>query len=154
MQTYMDRETGKSTGRTLTPTHKIVGVYDRKLHIQQLTAIYTAQARLRWNNSKLLVSAKPGATVRVTARQGYTTQIRAEEQEIKAAHYLFSRYPSLDKFIADEVKDAYRRTDYVDGKQYVLKEVRGERTIAKVIATYQSRGFRDVRAVPITEVAG
>lgn len=147
----MDRETGKRTGRKLAPTHRIVGVYDRKRHIQQLTVIYTEQARVKWHNSKLLVNAKPGDTVRITTRQGYTTQVRAEEQEIKAAHYLFSRYLSLDRFIADEVKDAYRATPYVDGKQYVLKEARGERTIANAIATYQSRGFRDVRVVPITE---
>ena len=84
-------------------------------------------------------------------KHGYTTQIRAEEQEIKAAHYLFSRYLSLDKLIADEVKDAYRSTGYVDGKEYVLKEVRGEKTIASNIAHYEQRGFRDVRAVPIGE---
>jgi ribosomal protein S18 acetylase RimI-like enzyme len=73
--------------------------------------------------------------------------------QIAAAHYLFSRYRSLAKFIADEVMDAYRGTGYVDGKQYVLKEVRGERTIANAIATYRSRGFRDVRAVPIDATA-
>jgi hypothetical protein len=147
----MDRETGKSPGRKLAPTHRIVGVYDHKQHVQQMTAIYAEQAQVRWANAKLLVNAKPGDTVRITTRQGYTTQVRAEEQEIKAAHYLFSRYLSLDKFIANEVKDARRGSGYVDGKQYVLKEVRGERSIANAIANYQSRGFRYVRAVPIDE---
>jgi hypothetical protein len=145
----MERESGKRTGGKLAPTHKIVGVYDRKQHVKQLTATYTEQARLRWHNGKLLVKAKPGETVRVLTTDGYTTAIRATEEAIKAAQYLFSRYRSLEKFIEDEIKVAYRNTGYVDGKEYVLKEVRGERTIASTIARYQSRGFRNVRAVPI-----
>ena len=138
----------------LVPTHKIVGVYDRRQHVKQLTATYSEQARMRWHNGKLLVNAKPGQTVRILTKDGSTTAVQATEEEIKVAHYLFSRYRSLDKFIGDEVKDAYRNTGYVDGRQYVLKEVRGKRTVATTIAHYQSRGFRDVRAVPIEEAVG
>jgi hypothetical protein len=137
----------------LAPTHEIVGVYDSKQYAKQMTAIYTEQARLRWHNDKLLAKAKPGDTVEILTKHGSTTPIRVTELQIAAAHYLFSRYRSLAKFIADEVMDAYRGTGYVDGKQYVLKEVRGERTIANAIATYRSRGFRDVRAVPIDATA-
>jgi hypothetical protein len=148
----MERETGKK--RNLAPTHKIVGVYDSKQHVKQMTAIYTEQARLRWHNDKLLVKAEPGDTVEILTKHGSTTPTRVTELQIAAARYLFSRYPSLARFIADEVKDAHRDAGYVDGKQYVLKEVRGERTIANTIALYQGRGFRNVRAVPITETIG
>lgn len=132
-------------------THKIVGVFDSRQYARQMTAIYTEQARLRWHNDRLLAKAKPGDTVEILTKHGSTNPITVTELQITTAHYLFSRYRSLAKFIADEVKDAYRNTGYIDGKQYVLEEVRGERTIASAIARYQSRGFRNVRAVPIDE---
>ena len=150
----MERATGKRTARKLAPTHKIVGVYDRKQHIRQMTEVYTEQARLRWHNGKLLVKAKPGSTVDIVTRYGDTISTRATQQEIKAAQYLFSRYRSLDKFIADEIRDAYRSAGFVDGREYVLKEVKGERGIVAAIARYQCRGFRNVRAVPIGEHLG
>jgi len=148
----MEREPGK--GKKLAPTHQIVGVYDSTQYVRQMTAIYTEQARLRWHNARLLAKAKPGDTAETLTRHGHTTPLRVTELQIVAAQYLLSRYPHPAKFIADEVKDAYRNTGYIDGRQYVLKEVRGERTIANTIAHYQSRGFRDVRAVPIDEAAG
>src|SRR5262245_34643996 len=150
----MSQDIGKGARRALEPTHKIIGIFDRKQYIEQMTARITERTRLDWHNNKLLVAAKPGDMVDILTRDGYTTPMLVTELQIKVAHNLFSRFGSLDKYIAEEVKWAYRDSGYVDGQQYVLKEVGGERTIASTVAMYQQGGFRDVRAVPIDEAVG
>jgi hypothetical protein len=137
--------------KKLAPTHKIVGIFDRKQYIEQMTACLTRRARLSWHNGKLLAKAAPGDTVEILTTDGDPTPIRVTEQQIKVADHLFSRYEWLEDYIAEEVELAYRDTGNVDGEQYVLEEVRGEHAIENAIAIYERRGFRDVRAVPITE---
>jgi hypothetical protein len=49
---------------------------------------------------------------------------------------------------------AYRNPSYADGELYVLEEARDGHAIENKVAVYERRGFRDVRAVPIAEMAG
>src|SRR5262245_27824940 len=147
----MDRVIGKRTGRNLEATHKIVGVFDRNRYVDQMTARITEHARVTWHNDKLLVKAEPGDTVEILTQHGDPTPIRVTALQINVAHQLFCRYPSLDRYIAEEVQEAYRDSGYVHGKQYVLKEVRGEHISASTVVVYQRSGFRDLRAVPIGE---
>ena len=142
------------TGRKLGSTHKIVGVFDRKQYIAQMTARITRRARLNWHNDQLLAKARPGDTVEILNTQGDPTPIRVTEVQIKVADHLFSQYGSLEEYITEEVELTHRDTGYVDGKQYVLEEVRGLHTIENIVALYERRGFRDVRAVPINEAIG
>ena len=145
----MDGVMETRTGSALGPTHKVVGVFDRQQHIEQLTARITRRARLNWHNDELLAKARPGDVVEILNTHGDPTPIRVTEVQIKVADHLLSSYESLEEFIAEEVESAHRDTGYVDGKQYVLEEVRGEHTIENTVALYERRGFRDVRAVPI-----
>jgi hypothetical protein len=134
----------------LAPTHKIVGVFDRKQYIEQMTARITKRARLNWHNDKLLAKAAPGDSVEILSMHGGPTPVRVTELQIKVADHLLSRYESLEEYIAEEVEVAHRDAGRVDGGQYVLEEVRGEHAIENSVAIYEQRGFRDVRAVPIT----
>jgi hypothetical protein len=136
------------------PTHKIVGVFDRKQYIEQMTARITRRARLNWHNDQLLAKAKSGDTVEILNTHGDPTPIRVTELQIKVADHLFSRYESLEEYIAAEAELAWRDTGHVDGEPYVLGEVRGEGAIESAVAIHERGGFRDVRAVPIGEHLG
>ena len=136
------------------PTHKIVGVFDRERYIEQMTARITRRARLNWHNDRLLAKARPGDIVEILSTQGHPTAIRVTELQIKVADHLTSRYESLEEYIAEEVEMAYRDAGFVDGEQYVLEEVRDEDAIPSTVAIHELGGFRDVRAVPVAELAG
>ena len=150
----MDGDIQPRTASKLGPTHKIVGVFDRRQYIEHMTARITRRARLNWRNDTLLAKARPGDTVEIVSVHGDPTPIRVTELQIKVADHLLSEYDSLEEYIAAEVKLAQRDAGYVDGEQYVLEEVRGEYSIGNAVALHERGGFRDVRAVPIAEVDG
>jgi hypothetical protein len=148
----MDGDIQPRTGSKSGPTHKIVGVFDRKQYVEQMTARVARRARLNWHNDQLLAKARPGDTVKILSAHGDPTPIRVTELQIKVADHLLCQYESIEEYIAEEVKLACRDAGHVDGEQYVLEEVRGGHTIESAVAIYERRGFRDVRAVPIAEV--
>ena len=135
------------------PTHQIVGVFDRRQYIEQLTARITRRARLNWHNDQLLAKATPGDTVVILSPQGRPTRIQVTELQIKVADHLVSSYASLEEYIAEEIEMARHDAGYTDGEQYVLEEVKAERGLANAVVIHEQGGFRDVRAVPIAEAA-
>ena len=141
------------TRRKLGPTHRIVGVFDQKQYIEQMTARITRRARLNWHNDRLLAKAAPGDQVEILDTQGRPTRIRVTELQIKVADHLLSQYESLEDYIATEMELVHRDTGYADGKEYVLEEVQDAHAIANAVAMHERGGFRDVRAVPIREGA-